>query len=277
MRVSICGLGVMGKNHLRVCKKLGFEIVSTYEPNRGDDYSVFLKSLTDVHGLIIANPTHSHTDTIVDAMNANKDIKILCEKPISFSSTDKNKDFILENNNSILVGQIERFNPVCCKLFELLHESTENIIQIKTVRVNNSPAREKIDCRKDIGIHDVDFSCALTRTKPEEINIVANVGNTHEVMSYKIRDTLVINEVSWEYPYKDRRFEVLTTEGVFTGHFYSQTLDFVDWSAEKTKVAVQKREPLELELLHFMNVCLNGVSPLVSPDDNFKTLELMGY
>jgi predicted dehydrogenase len=275
MRVSICGLGVMGKNHLRVCKKLGFEIVSTYEPQRGDVYNDFLATLTDTEALIIACPTVHHTKTIIDAKRVNEKIKILCEKPISLSSSDPLLDEVLEYDNSILVGQVERFNPVCVEIFD--RTIPEEVIQVKTRRVNNVPAREKIDCRKDIGIHDLDFSCALLRGFPSQVEIMSNEDFSHENLFCKVGRSMVVNEVSWNYPFKDRTFEVLTSQGLYSGHFYNQELYFFDWRGHKEEIPVEKREPLELELIHFKKIVEEKSDPEIRVSDNIKILELMGY
>ena len=277
MKVAICGLGIMGKNHLRVCKNLNFQIVSTYDPENGDNYKTFLRSLRNCDGLIIASPTIYHTDIIVDAKNENKDIGILCEKPISFSSKEKNREAVKKYNNSILVGQIERFNPLSQKLFEIFKNKQEEILQIKTTRVNNYPAREKIDCRKDIGIHDIDFCCAILGSYPEKVRVISNKDNTHELMLYNIGDKIILNEVSWKYPYKDRTLSILTVNGVYDGHFYNQKLQFTDWSGAATEIFIGKREPLELELLHFQEMCVTKSKPISDAENNYKILELMGY
>ena len=275
MRVSISGLGVMGKNHLRVCKSLGYEIVSTFDPERGDNYQDFLKTLASADALIIASPTRYHLQGIIDAIEHNPDIKILCEKPVCFSTSEEEIANVIQHENSVLIGQIERFNPSVIKLKkELLNKE---IIQIKTRRVNNVPAREKIDCRKDIGIHDLDFVCNILDEFPEQIGITSNDQNSHEVLVYKIGDVIAINEVSWEYPFKSRDFEVLTSDGVYSGNFYEQSLFFNDWTGNESKIEVDKKEPLISEISHLEAMVSTGTDPLVTISSNLKILKLMGY
>lgn len=275
MKVSICGLGVMGKNHLRISQKLNLELNSTYDLDNGDDYERFLESLKLSDALIIASPTKTHTRVILDAKKYNSQLKILCEKPVSFSSEEQNIEKILQYNDSVLIGQIERFNPVCQKMFVLAKK--EQIISVKTSRVNNVPAREKIDCRKDIGIHDVDFCCALMNKKPKDIFIFNNQEKTHENLFYKIDETIVTNEVSWNYPYKNRTFEILTKNGVYKGNFYNQILSFFDWTGEEKQIEIEKREPLENEILFLKQMVEKNVLPKVTIEDNLEILKLMGY
>lgn len=264
----------MGRNHLRVCKSLGYEIVSTYDPERGDNYGEFLSTITSVDALIIASPTRFHLQGIIDAKEYNQNIKILCEKPAAFSTSDEAVPTAIQYNNSVLIGQVERFNPVVIRLKqEILNKE---ILQIKTRRVNNTPAREKIDCRKDIGIHDLDFVCNILDDLPKEVIITSNDRNSHEIMTYKVKDVIAINEVSWEYPFKSRDFEILTTQGVYSGNFYEQSLFFNDWTGKKSEIGIDKREPLMNEILHLEDMT-NGARPIVTISNNLKILELMGY
>lgn len=277
MKISVCGLGVMGKNHIRVSKKLGFEIISSYDIMDTTDYKDFLSSLSKSDCLIIATPTKEHTRIIIDAKQKNKNIKILCEKPISDLSEDPLLSEILKYEDSVLVGQIERFNPVVAKVKENIEINNANIIQIKTKRVNNVPSREKIHCKKDIGIHDLDFCCYLVKGYPDKIDVMSTNNFYHENLNYKIFDVQINNEVSWLYPYKDRTFEILTDEGIFFGHFYRQELKFIDWSAKETNFEIQKVEPLVNEQLHLLEMVKNDKMPLVTVSENIKLLKLMGY
>ena len=278
MRISIAGLGVMGKNHLRMAKKKGFEINSIYDPETHDmEYEKFIVSLKNSDGLIVSSPTKYHVDIICDAMLENRNLKILCEKPVTDNISDNRlRKIVKKYNNSILIGQIERFNPVCMTVKELLREHQE-IIQIKTKRVGNTPAREKISCRKDIGIHDLDFCCFIIEKIPEKINIISDNRSFHENLYYNIGETHVCNEVSWRYPKKDRTFEILTENGLFVGHFYNQTLEFVDWTGISREIKIKKQEPLFYELEHFSEMIKNNDEPKVKVSDNLNLLSLLEF
>lgn len=277
MKVSICGLGVMGNNHLRVCKKNNYHINSLYDPLNADDYKKFLLSLKNSDALIIASPTKCHTKNISDALESNCDLKILCEKPITFSSSDEGIDHLKQYEKNILVGQIERFNPVIQKLKTIVAE--ESVIQIKTCRVNNTPSREPIDVRKDIGIHDLDVCFYLLEKMPENINILSTgVSNkNHENLFYKIGDTQIINEVSWRYPYKDRRISLLCDSGLYEAHYFNQTLEFTDWSNNKAKLEVERKEPLSEEIKFLERMAKENVSSTITISENIKLLKLLGY
>lgn len=275
MNISICGLGVMGTNHLNVCRKLGFNVISTYDPKNNDNYFTYLESLQDVDGVVISNPTKYHLKTILDIKNINSSIKILCEKPIADSSKNPLIKDIIEYSDSILIGQVERFNPVYKKIIDIV--DPKKIIQIKTIRVSNFPSREIIDCRKDIGIHDLDLCCNICSSYPSNIHILSNKLYSHENLIYAINSIQIINEISWNYPYKQRTLQILTEDGIYDCDLFQQKLSFTDCSNKKTIIPVEKIEPLRLEHIEFQNMCLDNKSSICTVENNLMLLKLMGY
>jgi predicted dehydrogenase len=273
--VAICGLGHMGQKHLRVCEELGIKVLSTYDPKYKQNYSEFIDGLKSVDGLIISSPTDKHISNIRDAIDINPKIKILCEKPVSNISKDDRLTKIKNFSSSILVGQIERFNNAFITLKAII--DIQNIIQIKTVRVNNTPARENLHCRMDIGIHDLDLCCNIAGQYPKNINIMSNKNYSHENLIYSIDNIQIINEISWNYPYKDRRIQVLTNSGVYTCDLFKQNIIFTDWSNEETNILVAKVEPLRLEILEFQKMCVENKDSISTIENNLLLLELMGY
>lgn len=274
VRASICGLGGMGRDHLRVSQDLNFDIVSTYDPMiKSNKYSTYLKTLLKCDALIIANPTKHHIKTILDAKSINPKLKILCEKPITLMSNDKLIKDVIQYNSSVLIGQVERFNPVCQKAIEIF--DVDSIIQIKTTRVNHSPPKEEVHCRKDIGIHDLDFCCSIMKELPTRIDICSTNNYYHEILLYKIKNASIVNELSWVYPYQERTFEVLVDSGIYYGDFYNQSFFFKSHNGQRQDILVNKREPLANELLHLKDMVVNNTSPIVTIENNLSLLELL--
>jgi hypothetical protein len=96
-------------------------------------------------------------------------------------------------------------------------------------------------------------------------------------MFYKINKIHVINEISWLYPYKERTFEILTSDGIFLGNFYKQELSFIDWSGEQNEILIDKIEPLINEHMFLKKMVFDNEKPIVSISENIKLLKLMGY
>jgi predicted dehydrogenase len=277
MNISICGLGNMGRNHFNTCRQLNFTIISVYDPYYTHcSYKEYLETLKLCDALIIANPTKLHTKTIIDAFSYNSKLKILCEKPFCYSVTDPLIDEIKQYSRSILIGQIERFNPVCQKINKLLLQKN-NIIQIKTSRISDVPSRENLPCRIDMGIHDIDFSCNLMKEIPKNINIYS-FDNYHEILVYKINNAYVINEISWKYPFKSRTFEILTTEGIYMGNFFHKTLIFKGYNTiEYEYINVDKTESIKNELSHLKNMVEYDLPPESDIYNNISLLKLLHH
>lgn len=265
----------MGTNHLKTCKQLEFNLISTYDPKNNDNYFEYLESLINADAVIVSSPTKYHLKTIVDIKNINSNIKILCEKPLSDSSKDPLIKDIIEYSDSILIGQVERFNPVYRKIIDIV-DPTE-IIQIKTMRVSNSPSREPIDCRKDIGIHDLDLCCCLMGRMPDNISICSDTGCSHEILSYRISDTIISNEISWKYPLKRRRHYILTKNYIlYDIDLWSQQLHIYSNNVSNA-IDIQFKNPLEIELLHLQDMVRDEISPISTVDNNIALLHLLGY
>ena len=264
----------MGKNHERVCRKRGIEVSNIYDPQTSEiSYESFLKNIKYSDGVIISSPTSSHKKNLEDILSYNKNIKVLLEKPC-FENSDYSNSSII-NSKNILIGQVERFNPVVEKIKKLLEG--QKIFQIRTKRVSNVSAREKIDCRKDIGIHDLDFCSFILNKKTDKIEVRSTSKNYHEVLFYNIDETIIINEVSWEYPYKDRTFNILTENGEYKGHFFNQTLAHIDWTGKENTIDVEKVEPLDKQIVFFLKMITENIASKNTINENLNLLKLLGY
>lgn len=265
----------MGNKHFKKCQELNFNIVSTYEPKRNDNYQNYLDSLEMVDGVIIANPTNFHLQTIIDIKIKYPHIKILCEKPIAHQANDNLLKEILPYSNTILIGQIERFNPVYQKINNIIINN--NILQIKTIRVSDTPAREIIDCRKDIGIHDLDLCTGIMKKLPSHLDIYSTHNFSHELLTYQINNTIISNEISWNYPFRMRKLYILTTNRLlYIADLYKQTL-YLKTTNNINNIAIKNEDCLKLELLHFKDMICNNIAPINTIEHNISLLKLMKY
>ena len=277
MRISMCGLGIMGTNHLRVCKQ-SHDIVSLYDPIKYNDKDNYLRGLKSSDALIISSPTKFHIANIMEALEVNKNIKILCEKPLTDKTSDATIKQLEDFEDNILVGLVERFNPIVQKLKQII--SSQDILQIKTRRVGNIPAREHIDSRLDIGIHDIDISCFLIGHTPDSIEILSNEQggiSSHENMFYEIGGIQVANETSWHYPFKDRSIEVLTEQGLYKGQYFDQTLEMTDSLCYTRTIEIARREPLAEQLIELEKMVTEQKPSSSTISHSVNLLKLMGY
>ena len=126
LKVAIVGIGEMGWNHLRVFKTIkDVEVVGVADTNKEiveraeKEYGVrayvdFNKLLSeqkpDIVSVVV--PTAVHRNIAIAAIK--RGINVLVEKPIALDEAEA-KEIISaarENNVKLMVGHIERFNPV---------------------------------------------------------------------------------------------------------------------------------------------------------------------
>lgn len=288
-KVGICGFGVMGKNHYHQLKKLDkVDVATIYDP-KGDecngDYSKFLKECKHLDGLIVSSPTNTHVENCVQALDVNPNLFILLEKPVD-TIIERARD-LLSHSNRILVGHLERFNPVIKKVKQMIDEGqTGKIISVNCKRVGNSPSRESINVYEDLTVHDIDLCLYLLANQAREsgnrtrnVNLYKSYSDTnidlcdYSTLTFNLGDCFCILESSWLYPYKLRQFEILSEFGQYRGNFFEQSLLFCNKGGEEVSIEIENQAPLEGELEHFISCIQNEDEPSVTVQDSINTLQ----
>jgi predicted dehydrogenase len=174
IRLGLIGLGVMGRNHLRVLAMLkGLSLAFLADCNEelaehlGQQHEIpgvgdFRPHLKDVDAIVICTPTVNHAETFLLA--AEHGVKhLFVEKPLAATLDDAKllaktaKEFDL----NVQVGFIERFNPAVQRLKQVL-EASGRVINIDFERTNKLSSRIlDVDVVSDLMIHDIDLALHL--------------------------------------------------------------------------------------------------------------------
>lgn len=172
IKISILGIGNMGKNHLRVLSMLkGVDIAFIYDLNTSTlqklsaQYDVpytdnVLEAIEDVDAVIIVTPTSTHYEYFKICAGRVKNVFI--EKPLAenLDQAHEIKSLALKHNMFIQCGFIERFNPVVVELKRVLESDT--VINTDFTRTNRLSSRiTDVDVILDLMIHDIDLSLYL--------------------------------------------------------------------------------------------------------------------
>lgn len=288
-KIGICGFGVMGKNHYHHLKKIDeVEIASIYDPLGSDcnnDYNQFLHDCKKLDGIIVASPTNRHVENCIHALEANPNLFILLEKPVD-TIIERARN-LLGHSNKILVGHLERFNPVIKKVKSMIDEGhMGKIISVNCKRVGNSPSRESINVYEDLTVHDIDLCLYLLSNqnkgvchRTRNVNLYKSYSDTnidlcdYSTLTFNLGDCFCILESSWLYPYKLRQFEILSEFGQYRGNFFEQSLLFCNKGGEEVSIDIQTQSPLEGELQHFLSCIFNEDEPSVTVQDSINTLQ----
>ena len=262
MRIGLCGYGVMGKNHERVFKKLNVESIDIYDPmiDRFSDWNGFLGESSNFDGVSICSPTKFHVGPAIDLWNANKNLKILIEKPISYSIEEAKR--LEKFSDKLVVGHIERCNPIIIKLKELYSNGDlGDIFSIKTVRNGPPPVRYMNDnVAIDLLVHDVDVVNYILGMYPTNIDRRYKSSSNSEIIDYAIliadyANVNAIFESNWITPIKIRSIEITCTHGYLMCDYIKQSIEMYPIESNPFNIDVHKAETLHNELSLFLDFC----------------------
>lgn len=310
INVAVIGVGSMGKNHARVYSNIdGTKLVAISDINEEakniaekfnakyyKDYEEMIKN-EEIDSVSICVPTKTHKQVALN-MIKNK-LNILIEKPIAVT-IEEAKEIITaakKNNVKLMVGHIERFNPVVIELKKRI-ENNElgKILQVHCERLSLFPQRIiDVGVIIDLAIHEIDILQYLIDSKIKRVyaETAQRFHSSHEdLMIGTIRfenNILGIINANWLTPKKVRRIKVTGEKGMFVADYLTQELYFyekefaakyADYNrnfimgkeGKKIKIEVVKSEPLKNELVAFIDCIKNNKEPHVTGEDGMEAL-----
>ena len=277
--MGVIGLGVMGKNHVRVLsqmpqvdKILAFDIDPglTLEGKKIQMIGTLEElAVAAPSYVVVALPTKFHKTAAL--FLASKGIVTLLEKPVAPSLQEAEEIAIAFSKASTLctVGHVERFNPSLSVLRQKLTEGAiGKPLQITTRRVGPFPSRiNDVGVVLDLASHDIDLVSWITGQDYRSLSshTARPLPGHHEDMFLAIGELtnsmLVSHEVNWVTPTKARQTSVLGEDGMLVADSLRAELRLFrngaigsDWGmysnfrgvteGEEIKFVVPVREPL---------------------------------
>lgn len=291
MRVGVIGSGGMGRRHARVYSELGVdlvgiadtdketvgEIAGLYNTRAFTNYEELLGEDLDAVSVVV--PTRLHSEIALSAISHGANL--LVEKPIADSIENASRiiDSAHDAGLVLMVGHIERFNPVVQELMEIVEQGVlGDLITLSSRRVGPFVERvTDIGIAMDVASHDIDIARYLTGR--EAVDVVAKSTRLrHEkgdcaLIIIDLEGTTALIEVNWFTPHKVRTLAVTGTRGIAYADYIKQELVVYN-SAWKLEPKIDKEEPLRAELRHFLECVQSGREPLVTGEDGLRTLEI---
>jgi UDP-N-acetylglucosamine 3-dehydrogenase len=312
MDIAVIGAGSMGKNHIRICSDLpNVNLVAIADSNEavvnGLAQKYRTKAYTDYRRLIDAEkldavfivvPTSLHKEVALYAIS--KGINVFVEKPIAANMAES-REIISKahaKNVKLAVGHIERFNPAIIELKKRISDGElGRIFKIDIDRIGPFPARIRdVGVVVDLAVHDLDILNYLTESKVIRLysETEKRINTDHEDLleaSLKFACGVIASlNINWLTPTKIRRIHVTGEKGMFMVDYLSQDLFFYENSdshvsngfrspsnvieGKMTKFYIDKKEPLRIEIEHFIDCCRNDLQPLVTGEAAAEALDL---
>jgi len=301
IKTAVIGVGKMGRNHARVYSEIsdltavcdtdsdvGTEVAEKFKTKHYKGYQEMLDKETP-EAVSVVVPTKYHQKIALDCLK--RGIPTLVEKPIA--NTLEEAAAILsaakEAGVTLVVGHIERFNPVIVKLKELINQNCfGSITNLLAVRVGNVPPKTpRSDATLDLAIHDIDiFNYLLGELPHRWYKSAGRINQQHLTDSSSILleypNAVGMIQANWITPIKVRRLYITGTRGFGEIDYIDQKLILSDkvadgkknsnffefiyfYSSPKQEVPIFKKEPLKEELLYFID-CINKRS---KPDPSY--------
>jgi len=249
LRAGVVGLGMMGRNHVRVWDEAvdGVELVAVADPE-GEAVHRATQGRT-AHGyasaeemlaaesldlLSIVAPTSLHLPIALAALNAGT--HVLVEKPIAASRVEAEQMIAAAGRagRMLTVGHIERFNPAILELRRRLAAGElGRIFEIRATRLGPFPARIRdVGVVVDLAPHDLDVMRFLLDSDPVRVyaETEQRIHTDHEdlfVGLMKFANGAVgVLDINWLTPTKVRTLSVTGERGMYVADYLAQDLVF---------------------------------------------------
>jgi UDP-N-acetylglucosamine 3-dehydrogenase len=262
------------RNTKELCRTYNSEFFPTFEP--------LLESVDVVY---VATPTITHYEIGKKAIESGKDVFI--EKPLADTAgrADELVELAERHQRRVVVGHVERFNPVIRWFRENLNPV--EILSINITRVGPRPPQIKdVGIVVDLAVHDIDLVAHLCQSTILNIEAVAKATNGgHEDVAQIIlkTETGVVSSITtnWLTPYKSRKIEIATGSAFFVGDLIAGTVikyEAMDLSGSKYVVESQTprgAEPLMEQSRAFLNsIHSNEAGPNATVEEGCRTVHL---
>jgi len=300
LKTAVIGIGNMGQHHARVYSELNeSELVgiSDLDINRANtlaakygttafkDYKeMLIKVKPDCVSVVVPTTLHAKIGCeVLEKSNA------LVEKPIALTEEDARTliQSSKDNETMLMVGHIERYNPVITFLKEYLKKS--KLLALTTMRLGRDiPPRRTTGVILDLGIHDIDIVRYLTGEEPTDIyassqKVIIDDFEDHAHILLKMPSSSASIVVNWISPTKIRHsYAVLDKEFMFLNYITQRVTIYEKGQKDnplleeepKKVLQLKKQEPLVSELTDFLGSVRNNEKSPISGEDALASLKI---
>ncbi len=312
INIAVVGLGYMGQNHSRVLSSLAGvnlcavcdiqeeKAVKIAKQYKAKSYVKFKQLFENEHldAITICLPTPLHFEAA--SLAISKKIVTFVEKPVCHTVRRAQELIVLSklNHVPIMVGHVERFNPIISEIkSRLKSKELGKILKIHAQRFSPSAANDPdVSVSVDLATHDIDIFLYILGESP--ISIFSESMNKKHSKTDLITSTFRFKsgvvgqiEVSWLYPLKKRSLTILGEKGMYSADYLTQELlfykqnedmfkgaiSYLNTKADVVKIAFQSQEPLQIELEAFVEATRNKTKMPIDLMAGLKALEIATF
>jgi len=313
IKVAVIGAGMMGRNHLNTYAQMNnVELVGVYDiftdsaKNAAEKFNckafaTLEEVALNVDAVSVVTPSVTHAD--VGEFFLNKGIHCLMEKPLATTEVECNRliKAAKDNNVTLLVGHIERYNPAVEQLSKLLNDTTKTR-SLSAKRMSAASGRiSDVDAAMDLMIHDVEIIQSLVKSKVT--NVKANGVKTPDspkgadyitaILEFENGVTADIT-ASRMTQARVRTLDVTTDTNYIEMDFIGQSINvhtqgrnplipadsIPEWmnygmKGSMEQLYIPSKQPLSSELSHFVDCINKTATPKISGEDALEALKVI--
>jgi predicted dehydrogenase len=305
VKIGVVGVGRMGTYHANVLSTMnqGIEFMGIYDVDESrshymaEKYNTFTYSsieelLADVDAVCIAVPTKLHYDVSKKALMAN--VHTLVEKPIARNIEEAGELVNIADGRNLVfqVGHVERFKGAVVELRKIVE--APYLVEARRL----SPWIDKewdTGVVLDLMIHDIDIVLSLIKSDVRAVQGVGKQvrsgfediatatlqfqnGAIANITSSRLSETRIRTmSISQDKAFISLDFESQDIDiyrGASASFFVSQREITYKQESFVERVKVQKENALKEELQHFIDCILGKTEPIVSGEEDIKTLDI---
>jgi len=298
IKTGVIGVGSLGQWHARIYSELPtVNLVGVYDINTrragkiaskyGTRVYTSMESLaSDVEAASVAVPADRHFDATM--MLLDHGVNVLVEKPIAIQTSEAEAMVAMAQKKKVIlqVGHVERFNPVMTFLEGmLLHPrfiEAHRLSPYPPARRGKPPRGTEVSVVLDLMIHDLEVILHLVRSPVREIHAVGvpvlssseDIANVRLSFENGCVANVTTSRISLETLRKIRVFQEDTYISLDYQHQSGELYQKKDGKIKKSKIPIEKDEPLLKELASFVECVSNRENPVVSGEQAAEALKL---
>lgn len=309
IRVGVVGAGQMGSHHLRIYEGVkGVELVGVVDAQAPRAHEAAMRygcraftspeeMAKEIDAASVAVPSSLHAD--VAGRLLEQGVHCLVEKPLAV--TEAECEALIEAAESrglvLLVGHIERFNPVVRQLGEILRSNVVHAIDVRRMSALSARITD-VDVVADLMIHDIDVVLSLMGTEVTGLSaqgVRCPGSSSHGYVTATLlfeSGSMALLTASRITHNKIREINVTTELDFITANYLTQELLIhsqartsgpsrdgsepsyvLDLAIER--VLIRPEEPLNLEIRHFIDAVAHETPPLVSGQEALNAMRFV--
>lgn len=309
LRIAHIGAGYWGKNILRNLDELKcLKAICDSNPESLENFQkqfpdvVCMGNFKDVladssiDALTLATPAATHFSLVREALNAGKDVFV--EKPLALKPEEGEELATLarKQDRILMVGHILRYHPAIERTKELIDDgSLGRVGYCYSNRLNLGKVRKEENILWSFAPHDISVLIYLMNGPPDEVTASGEVilqpgihDMTLTVLKWRNGVMAHIN-VSWLHPFKEHRFVVVGDKAMLVFDdtkekdklvLFDCGIDFIRGEPVKRDkdsrvVEYEDKEPLRIELEHFVSCVQNHEQPKTDAEEGLAVLRVL--